>query len=416
MPGQIEGFLGGRESDRAAWVAERLFWVRTMREPALVLVPRLDGLKGLYHYGEIYWGPEYEGAVHIDPVREILQAPANSLDQLSRVFAEALIPQARSRSAREPFWEDSARAILRNLLSCTAYRYASFLSMDSKSLDRLFILTSPQKSATVLLLALYEEIAEESTGRTDSRSMGSLPDWADFVPHKTVRSLKALLSRNSLVTAGSMLSEVSAALEPLSEMTVSNGSGEQGERVFHPCNLVGPLFIEVDDLSPETLGLLLLSARMNGVESIFAFELDKWSEELLPAISTKRSSISWTAQKPSSAMVKFIMDSTSDIMWGFAFDSANKICFTERVRTSTGQPGGLLTSQPYEEPAQLPEGMVLRHDGISWRIDRIPETDSTAVEFVCPRKKSNIIPFLELIPSSQEVSLMDDEDDETPVL
>jgi len=328
MPGQIEGFLGGRESDRAAWMAERLFWVRTMREPALVLVPCLDGLTGLYHAGEPYWGPDYEGAVQLDPVREILQAPANSLDQLSRVFAEALIPQSRSRKAREPFWQDSARALLRSLFSCTACRYALRLSMNSESLDRSSLLVAPQESASELLLGLYDEISEEATYRTDSRSMGSLPDWAEFLPQKTARSMKALLSRNSLMTASSILSETSAALEPLATMINGQRNQGQGERVFHSSKLSGPFFVDVGGLSPESLGLLLLGAKLNGIESVYAYEVNNWPEELMPAIITKRNSISWTAQRPASFMMEQLLDSTSDIWWGVALDSANKMSRT----------------------------------------------------------------------------------------
>lgn len=416
MINRNEGFLGGSEADRAAWLSERLFWSRAMQEPALVLVPQLDGLTEVYHEGEPYWGPGCQGSVRLDVIREIVQAPGKSLDQICRAFGEVLIPQARSRTSREPYWQDSARALLRCLCYCTAHQYAYNLSLGFTPSDRIRILTGPLESATELLLELYEQLSEDATYRPDTRSTGTLPIWVDQLPQRITRPLRALLGRNSIVTAGSILSETAAGLEFLGVTCEKSDLTGKCDRVFHNTKLRGPFFIDVESLAPETLGLIGLAARLNGVNRVYAYELDRWPEDLLPSLSTSKGSLAWTACRPCSQMMEPIIISTEDISWSFAFDSANRNCFSERVQRTTGQLGGLLTSQPYEEPSQLPEGLLLRHDGISWQINSVPRSDTNAVEVAFPQSEKEEIPFLGLIRFEEEGPCNEEIEDDTPVL
>jgi len=410
MPRLVQGFLGGSEGDRAAWLAERLFWTRLTQEPCLVLTSSLNGLRGLYHSGEAYWAPGFKGTVRLDPVRELMQAPAPSVGVLARGFANTLIPKTRSMTAREPFWEDSARTVLESLFAAGLYRYAGNIAPKiTREKDLRRYLLGPQESATETLLRAFGELSERATLRQDSRANGTLPWWTVFLPGHIVQPLQTILARNSLITAGSVLSVAGAAMDTLRELAPET-LDEQCDRVFHPEKLSGPLFVGVGSISPEVLGLLLLAARRNGISYIAATGLDQWSEEHVAALMASQMDLVWTAERPLRHLLGFLA-ATGDLAWGYAADSSNRMEFAVRVLQTTGLQSGLLTSLPYEEPARLPDGLSLRHDGVQWRIDAIPKEDGFAIELVLEEADhaGEHIPFLEILASS-EYPDVDDED------
>lgn len=410
MPRLVQGFLAGNGADRAAWLAERLFWTRLAQEPCLVLTPLLNGLRGIFHPGEPYWACGFVGSVRLDPVRELMQAPAPNVGVLAREFARTLIPKTRSMTAREPFWEDSARTVLESLFAAGLYRYVGNLAPKiTKEKDSSEYLLGPQETATAILLQSFSELSEGATLRQDSRGNGTLPWWTGTLPKQFVQPLQTILARNSLITAGSVLSVAGTAMDTLRELA-PEALHEQCDRVFHPEKLRGPLFVGVENLSAEVLGLLLLAARRNGISYICAADLDQWSQEHITTLIASKTDLAWTAERPVSHL-DGLLAATRDLSWGYAADSANRMEFSNRVLRTTGLHSGLLTSMSYEEPAQLPDGLSLRHDGVQWRIDPIPKEDEHAIELVLEEadQAGKGIPFLEILAASDYPDV-DDED------
>lgn len=410
MPRFVQGFLGGSASDRSAWLAERLYWTRLTQEPCIVLAPALNGLHGLFHSGESFWAPGFRGSVRLDPVRELMQAPAPTVGVLARGFASTLIPKTRSLSAREPFWEDSGRTVLESLFAAGLYRYVGNIAPKiTKSNDPNEYLIGPQTTAIATLLQSFSELSEGATLRQDSRANGTLPWWTGALPGPIVQPLQTLIARNSLITAGSILSVAGAAMDTLRELAPET-LDEQCDRVFHAEKLAGPLFVGVESMSAEVLGLLLLAARRNGINYVVATALDHWSEEHVAALMASQMDLAWAAERPLRHL-HGLLAATADLSWGYAADSSNRMEFAARVLQTTGLQSGLLTSLPYEEPARLPDRLSLRHDGVQWRIDPIPKEDELAIELALEEADhaGEHIPFLEILASSNYPDV-DDED------
>jgi hypothetical protein len=340
----VSSFLGDNKNERVSFVANNVDFYRRMGKKVFLLADE-DSL-GILKSARVL-APGYVEDSPIDVALEALVA-SGSADTGAVLLSRILVPEEEIRSAREPFWERSARMCLESLIKTAARAEASLRKN-----------TQPPYTS---LSSRINKILCEITQKKFTGSSGPLW-WEKFA---TDNAIETMIHDNAKNTALGILSVMSSHVEVMCRISSSERVSPM-EKDDSPVAIYAPAY-DVDELN---LLLSVLSMRFPSA-ILAAAEADALKE----IISKVKLDVVCASVRPVAE---------SDVVT-FGRSALSLPYFREKALETTGFER--LTFLPYETPDALPPGLAISLFNGKWQMAEVPTKVITPVKLSLSKEES----------------------------
>ena len=361
------GFIGGSSSQRMIWIKENLLFENMMGHAPVVLFWNKGDGDQLYLEGSPVYAPGFHDSIELDLCMEFAMSRnmIRDLNDTADLFSRTAIADYEIRSVRDPFWHQSGRSLISALFTGAIYRWANIFDGVRS--------TAKMETLTSMFLNMYREIRSlKLTDAGGSHKTIEKPTWWELLPREQRTILDSLVFQNAGTTTGSIFAEVTSYTSFLSSFTRGRGIPP----LFRKQQKA--LYIYVPALKPKALYAVLKAVWASRENSkILAAEIDLWGEPYRSVLSEIQSDCSGDVDLYWTSSNKILGGSESDdMLWGYTNNYRLLNSFYEMVRSTAGNPSGLLTALSRETPSQLMDDEALAVISGQWRVVAAPQGTS----------------------------------------
>jgi hypothetical protein len=312
-------FMGEDRSERVGFIADSLKYNTDIGKSVILLADEYTfGLADGY-----VLSPGYGNDRPVDLALEALCAAGNA-KKGAEILSRILVSDEDVRNAREPFWERSARRIVKSI-ALTAARAEAFMRKNTQP---------PHMSLSARMGKVFSEAADSKLSRSKEKL------WWEKYDDKTIRTL---IMDNAPNTAAGMISVMQSVIDMLCRISASERT--RLLETDRPIIIYGPAYSE------DELRILLEVLELKLKDAVL----------LVPEAHERTHLLDRVGFDTVCSTVKPIDGKT--VIFGRQGTTA---FFKSKVYETTGFER--LTSLEYETPDMLPPGKALMMTGTKWDI------------------------------------------------